>query len=87
MVKGDEGCLSIPEINGEVSRHQWVKVKAQTLDGKEVTVEYEDLPARVMQHEMDHLDGVLFVDRLNPIKRALIYNKLKKLSSYDYTIS
>lgn len=85
-VKGEEGCLSIPEISGEVVRHQWVKVKARTLEGEEVTVEYAHLPARVMQHEIDHLDGVLFVDRLNPIKRALIYNKLKKLSSYDYKI-
>jgi len=85
-VRAEEGCLSVPRISGEVTRYQWVKVKAQTLDGKEVLVEYADLAARVMQHEMDHLDGVLFVDRLNPIKRALIFNKLKKMSSYDYKI-
>lgn len=79
--KGEEGCLSIPGITGEVVRSQWLKMKALTLHGKETVVEYSDLPARVIQHEIDHLNGVLFVDRLNPIKRALIFNKLKKMKS------
>lgn len=84
--RGEEGCLSIPGITGEVVRSQWLKVKALTLDGKEKVFEYSDLPARVIQHEIDHLNGVLFVDKLNPIKRALIFNKLKKIKSTDYKI-
>ncbi|HRZ86930.1 MAG TPA: peptide deformylase, partial [bacterium] len=85
-VASEEGCLSIPKISGDVVRHKRVTVKAMTLDGKEAVVSYEDLPSRVMQHEIDHLDGILFIDRLNPIKRALLRAKLKKISSTDYRL-
>ncbi len=59
---GTEGCLSFPDQWGDVTRPMWVKVKAQDRTGKEYTLEGEDLLARAICHEVDHLDGVLFVD-------------------------
>ncbi|WP_048602554.1 peptide deformylase [Rubeoparvulum massiliense] len=59
---GPEGCLSIPGINGDVRRAQYVKVRAQNRFGEEIEIEGEDLLARAFQHEIDHLNGVLFTD-------------------------
>jgi peptide deformylase len=59
-----EGCLSIPDIRGQVPRHRRIRVRALDRDGKPVDVQLEDFPARVVQHENDHLDGVLFFDRM-----------------------
>ncbi|MEF9955730.1 MAG: peptide deformylase [Acinetobacter sp.] len=61
---GEEGCLSVPNERGQVERAQVVKVRYQTLQGAVVETHYEGFPARIVQHEVDHLDGVLFVDRL-----------------------
>jgi peptide deformylase len=61
---GDEGCLSIPGWIGEVTRYNRVTVRAQNLDGKEIRVKATDYLARVLQHEIDHLDGILFTDRM-----------------------
>src|SRR5437867_2588884 len=61
----DEGCLSIPGLAYPVTRAQRVSVKALDLDGKSVAYDAEDLEARVIQHEIDHLDGVLFIDRID----------------------
>jgi peptide deformylase len=55
-------------------------VKGWDLEGKEITIEGEGLLARILQHEIDHLDGILFVDRLSPARRLLIRNKLKRIS-------
>ncbi|MFC2149100.1 peptide deformylase [Candidatus Auribacterota bacterium] len=85
-VKSEEGCLSVPEICEKVPRARYVKVKAKTLEGEDVVVEYSDLPAIVIQHEIDHINGILFIDYLNPIKRSFVLKKLKKLSSDDYKI-
>ncbi len=63
-VEGEEGCLSIPTWYGLVWRPEWVIVKAQDVNGKPVRYKVEGLLARVFQHEMDHLNGVLFVDRV-----------------------
>jgi peptide deformylase len=63
-VEGEEGCLSIPTWWGLVWRREWVIVKAQDVNGKPVRYKVEGLLARVFQHEMDHLDGILFVDRV-----------------------
>jgi peptide deformylase len=63
-VEGWEGCLSIPEIRGRVPRAQHVKVTALDRHGKRFELELKDFPARVVQHETDHLDGVLFFDRM-----------------------
>jgi len=57
-----EGCLSIPGLRGEVRRHQWIKVRGQDRQGNQVELEAEDLLSRCTQHEIDHLNGVLFID-------------------------
>lgn len=59
---GPEGCLSIPGLNGDVKRYYKVKVKGMDRDGNEMTIEAEDFLARIFQHEIDHLDGILFTD-------------------------
>jgi peptide deformylase len=61
---GDEGCLSIPGWIGEVTRYERVTVRAQDLDGKEVRIKANGYLARILQHEIDHLDGILFTDRM-----------------------
>ena len=63
-VEGWEGCLSIPEMRGRVPRAQHIKVTALDRTGKRFELELKDFPARVVQHETDHLDGVLFLDRM-----------------------
>ena len=68
-VKGEEGCLSIPEIYADVERHARVIVRAQAIDGKWYEVDGSDLLGRCLQHEIDHLHGRLFTDRLSLLKR------------------
>ena len=75
----EEGCLSLPEIFEDVERHVWIKVKFQNEEGKWTEMELKDYPARVFQHEYDHLDGILFIDRISPAKRALLKPKLLEL--------
>jgi peptide deformylase len=75
----EEGCLSLPEIREKVQRAATVKVQAQDVDGKWFEVEGEELLARALQHEIDHLDGVLFIDRLSRLKRELVLRKIRKL--------
>jgi peptide deformylase len=77
----EEGCLSVPEIREKVARPFRVLVRGRNLDERAVEIEAEDLLARVLCHEIDHLDGILFVDRLSPLKRALIRKKLRKSRS------
>lgn len=66
-VEGWEGCLSIPDIRGRVPRAQHIKVSALDRDGKRFELDLNDFPARVIQHEADHLDGVLFFDRMREL--------------------
>lgn len=61
---GQEGCLSIPGLYGDVKRAEYVEVEATDRKGRELTFELEGMPARVVQHEIDHLDGVLFIDKV-----------------------
>ncbi|WP_213807236.1 peptide deformylase [Granulicella sp. dw_53] len=75
----EEGCLSLPEIREKVTRAEWVKVRAQDENGEWFEMEGEELLARAIQHEIDHLDGVLFIDRLSRLKRDLVIRKMKKL--------
>jgi peptide deformylase len=75
----EEGCLSLPEIREKVSRAAKVKVKAQDVTGEWFEVEGEELLARAFQHEIDHLEGVLFIDRLSRLKRDLVIRRIKKL--------
>ncbi len=74
----EEGCLSVPEIYEKVARPQKVTVRGLNPEGREKTLEAEDLLARAFCHEIDHLDGRLFVDMLSPLKRGLIKKKFKK---------
>ena len=74
----DEGCLSVPEVFEKVARPQKVKVKGLGLDGRERTIEATDLMARVLCHEVDHLNGKLFIEWLSPLKRNLIKKKFKR---------
>jgi peptide deformylase len=74
----EEGCLSVPGIYEKVLRPARVVVKGYNLDGQEYLVEARELLARVFCHEIDHLEGRLFVDRLSPLKRRLVKNRLKK---------
>jgi peptide deformylase len=74
-----EGCLSIPEVSAQIRRAQQVTVRAHTLDGQEVTFECTGLLARAAQHEFDHLNGMLFVDRMDAATRASLAGKLKKM--------
>lgn len=77
---GEEGCLSIPEVRAEVSRATKVAVRAQDLKGETFEFEAEGLLAVAVQHEVDHLDGVLFVDRLNSVRRKLLEGRLKQIA-------
>lgn len=74
----DEGCLSVPDCNEEVKRSKKVVVRYQNLRGETSEITGEDLLAIALQHEIDHLDGILFIDRLSPLKRRLIKRKFQK---------
>jgi len=83
---GEEGCLSIPGIFEDVVRAKKVTFKGLDLNGKEIEIKAEDLLARVMQHELDHLNGILFIDHLSKIKREEIDSKLNKISEKSLEI-
>lgn len=75
----EEGCLSLPEIREKVQRAAYVKVRAQDVEGEFFEVEGEELLSRALQHEIDHLDGVLFIDRISRLKRELALRKIRKM--------
>ena len=75
----EEGCLSIPDLTANVERYKKITLTFQDEDGKMHEIEAEDRFAVVLQHEMDHLDGILFLDHLSPLKRNLYKKKMKKL--------
>jgi len=77
--KQSEGCLSIPGLEEVVERPFAVRVEARDVHGNEVVLEADDLFGRALQHEIDHLDGVLFLDRVSPLKRRMLIKKWKKL--------
>ena len=79
----DEGCLSVPGFGGSPVRPTRVVVKGLDPDGKERTYEGTELLARAFCHEIDHIDGLLFVDRLTPLKRDLMKRKLRKKARTD----
>jgi peptide deformylase len=78
LEKGEEGCLSIPGIRDIVERPSTCVVEALDREGEPVVIEAEGLLARILQHEVDHLNGVLFLDRLSPIKRRMALSRWKK---------
>ena len=76
---GVEGCLSFPEITGDIERAKSVIVRAQTLDGGTIEIEASGFLARAIQHEGDHLNGILFIDRMNSAAKAALSSRLKRL--------
>lgn len=76
---GDEGCLSFPGLFQTVKREMRVIVKAQDIDGHDIELDLEDLAARCVLHETDHCDGIVFLDRMTPLKRELAKRKIKRL--------
>ena len=77
-VVSEEGCLSLPELSVKICRAGKVVVRGLDPEGRTVEVRGEDLLARALQHEIDHLDGVLLIDRVNPLRREIAKKKLKK---------
>ncbi len=75
---GEEGCLSVPEFRTRVTRADRVSVKGLDRSGKEVTLEGKGLMARLLQHEMDHLVGILYLDRVSSLKRQMILKRMRK---------
>jgi peptide deformylase len=82
-VVGEEGCLSIPGIHADVRRHAEVTFEALDENGAPITVQATGLLARALQHELDHLDGILFVDRVSAIRRKLLESKLARITTGD----
>ena len=78
QVEDEEGCLSIPGVYAPVTRNETIKIQAYDLAGNEFVGEVNDLMARIVQHETDHLDGMLFIDRLGPTQLAAMRDKLEE---------
>jgi peptide deformylase len=76
---GTEGCLSFPEITGEIERAKSIIARAQTSKGDKIEIEASGLLARAIQHEVDHLNGILFIDRMNSAAKAALSSRLKRL--------
>ncbi len=81
----EEGCLSIPDIREDVVRPDKIKIKYRDLEGVEREEDCDGMLARVLQHEIDHLHGVLFIDRISQIKRKLLSKKLKAIAVQSKT--
>ena len=81
--KEPEGCLSIPGLEEVIKRSLAIRVEAVDIDGGRMELEAEGLFARVLQHEMDHLDGILFVDRVSALKRRILMKKWKKIQAEE----
>ncbi|MGB9771548.1 MAG: peptide deformylase [Candidatus Kapaibacteriota bacterium] len=77
----NEGCLSVPELRENVVRPSEIQLRFVDIDGKEHNIFADGLLARVLQHEIDHLNGILFFERISPIRRTLIKNKLRKIKN------
>lgn len=88
--KFEEGCLSIPGVREDVSRHEKIKMKFQDENWDPQEIEVDGMLARVIQHEYDHIEGVLFTDHISPLKKKLLKKKLENISkgkvSADYRV-
>ena len=78
-ILGAEGCLSFPEITGDIQRAVSVGLRAETLEGESVEIEAGGLLARAMQHEVDHLNGILFIDRMSAATKVALRSRLKRM--------
>ena len=76
----EEGCLSVPGIQAKVKRADYVRVRAQTLEGEDIEFEAEGLQARLFQHEIDHLEGRLFIDCVGPASQVMLKRRLRELA-------
>jgi peptide deformylase len=76
---GVEGCLSFPEISADIERSKSVIARAQTLEGENIEIDAGGLLSRVIQHELDHLHGILFIDRMNSAAKAALSSRLKRM--------
>lgn len=76
----EEGCLSIPDLREDVYRQPKIKIRYQDLEFNEITEELDGMKARVVQHEYDHLEGVLFTDHISPLRRQVLKPRLNKIS-------
>jgi len=83
LVPYEEGCLSVPGINADVMRPESILISGYTTSGKEVEIEADGLLARVFQHEYDHLDGYLFIDRIEKYIRDEMRSELKKIKKLN----
>jgi peptide deformylase len=79
MAFGNEGCLSFPDITAEIDRAISVQVEAETIEGETIRIEAAGLLARALQHEVDHLNGILFIDRMSSVAKASLSSRLKRL--------
>jgi peptide deformylase len=77
-VLAEEGCLSVPRIFADLTRAEWIRMEAEDEEGGTIAQELHGFPARIVQHEIDHLDGVLFIDHLPPVARDRIRKKIHK---------
>jgi peptide deformylase len=86
----EEGCLSIPQVRGDVERHESIKIRYQDENFNEFIETYSGINARVIQHEYDHIEGVLFTEKLKPIKKRMVQRKLDAIRkgnvSADYKL-
>ncbi len=83
----DEGCLSLPGLSAELARPEAIRLRFQDETGRQREEEFHQLWARVLQHEIDHLDGKLFVDRMSPMRRALLDKRLRELVKESKNVS
>ena len=83
----EEGCLSIPDIREEVERPELIRVRFKDLDSREHEIEAAGILSRVILHEIDHLNGVLFIDRLGAMKRKLLRGRLNKIRRGEYEVN
>lgn len=77
--RSNEGCLSIPEVNGKIERALKIRIEGYDLDGQAVSLDLEGFPARICQHEFDHLEGILIIDRMSPAERSVADPVLRAL--------
>lgn len=83
----NEGCLSIPTIREDIDRKPDIRIEYYDQDFKKHTEEYSGIAARIIQHEYDHIEGVLFVDKLGPLKKKMLKGRLDKISKGDVKVS
>lgn len=79
--RSNEGCLSIPEVNGKIERSVRIVLEAYDLEGNEVKLDLAEFPARICQHEIDHLDGILIIDRMSPAEKSIAVPRLRDLEA------